>query len=202
MAPFTYLGTQLGEERSTSQVAYRFMWTGRLEVMLTGLEGCMCGEGTPPVRGSPPRSDILEAQNGLSAQERNTPGSLASPSVCVVLFGCLLLPLAYFFTLAAVRMRKTLPRRMRTESRTVSRYSPPDTGHIAVVGVGARGQAVIPLFRLVCSPCAQLGVCSVLVGVCRCRKRKFLSPESHIEHQRASDASSAEDVRQERRAGQ
>lgn len=36
------------------------MWTGRLEVMLTGLEGC--GEGTPPVRGSPPRSDILEAQ--------------------------------------------------------------------------------------------------------------------------------------------
>lgn len=109
MAPFTYLGTQLGEERSTSQVAYRFMWTGRLEVMLTGLEGCMCGEGTPPVRGSPPRSDILEAQNGLSAQERNTPGSLAYPSVCVVLFGCLLLPLAYFFTLAAVRMRKTLP---------------------------------------------------------------------------------------------
>lgn len=57
---FTYLGTQLGEERSTSQVAYRFMWTGRLEVMLTGLEGC--GEGTPPVRGSPPRSDILEAE--------------------------------------------------------------------------------------------------------------------------------------------
>lgn len=64
--PSTYLGTQLGEERSTSQVAYRFMWTGRLEVMLTGLEGCMCGEGTPPVRGSPPRSDILEAENGLS----------------------------------------------------------------------------------------------------------------------------------------
>lgn len=60
-APFTYLGTQLGDERSTSHVAYRFMWTGRLEVMLTGFEGCMCGEGTPPVRGSPPRSDILEA---------------------------------------------------------------------------------------------------------------------------------------------
>ncbi|TNN40255.1 hypothetical protein EYF80_049569 [Liparis tanakae] len=37
------------------------MWTGRLEVMQTGLEGCMCGDGTPPVRGSPPRSDILEA---------------------------------------------------------------------------------------------------------------------------------------------
>lgn len=36
-----YLGTQLGDERSTSHVAYRFMWTGRLEVMLTGLEGCM-----------------------------------------------------------------------------------------------------------------------------------------------------------------
>lgn len=65
LSPPTYLGTQLGEERSTSQVAYRFMWTGRLEVvMLTGLEGCMCGEGTPPVRGSPPppRSDILEAE--------------------------------------------------------------------------------------------------------------------------------------------
>lgn len=94
--PFTYLGTQLGEERSTSQVAYRFMWTGRLEVMLTGLEGCMCGEGTPPVRGSPPRSDILEAEKGLSggADRRNTRSSLASPCVCVcvVLFGSLLLP--------------------------------------------------------------------------------------------------------------
>lgn len=86
VAPLTYLGTQLGEERSTSQVAYRFMWTGRLEVMLTGLEGCMCGEGTPPVRGSPPRSDILEAENGLSggADRRNTRSSLASP--CVLFF--------------------------------------------------------------------------------------------------------------------
>lgn len=71
---FTYLGTQLGDERSTSHVAYRFMWTGRLEVMLTGLEGCMCGEGTPPVRGSPPRSDILEAGNrafGRGWKEQN-----------------------------------------------------------------------------------------------------------------------------------
>lgn len=87
--PLTYLGTQLGEERSTSQVAYRFMWTGRLEVMLTGLEGCMCGEGTPPVRGSPPRSDILEAGSGLSdgAERRNTRSSLASsPCVCVLSF--------------------------------------------------------------------------------------------------------------------
>ena len=56
----SYLGTQLGEERSTSQVAYRFMWTGRFEVIVTGLEGCKCGEGAPPVRGSPPRSDITE----------------------------------------------------------------------------------------------------------------------------------------------
>lgn len=82
--PCTYLGTQLGEERSTSQVAYRFIWTGRLE-MLTGLEGCMCGEGTPPVRGSPPRSDILEAENGLSqgANGENTRSSLLS--LCVVL---------------------------------------------------------------------------------------------------------------------
>lgn len=57
------------------------MWTGRLEVMLTGLEGCMCGEGTPPVRGSPPRSDIPEAENGLSgeAERRNVRSSLASP---------------------------------------------------------------------------------------------------------------------------
>lgn len=53
-----YLGTQLGDDRSTSQVAYRFMCTGRLEVIATGLEGC--GDGTPPVLGSPPRSDILE----------------------------------------------------------------------------------------------------------------------------------------------
>lgn len=28
------------------------------------------------------------SKHGLWAQERNTPGSLASPSVCVVLFGC------------------------------------------------------------------------------------------------------------------
>lgn len=115
VAPFTYLGTQLGEERSTSQVAYRFMWTGRLEVMLTGLEGCMCGEGTPPVRGSPPRSDILEAENGRSdgANGRNTRSSLAPPCVvyvreCVVLFlvpSVLLLPLPCFFRLLVVQMR-------------------------------------------------------------------------------------------------
>lgn len=79
--PPTYLGTQLGEERSTSQVAYRFMCTGRLDVMLTGLEGCMCGEGTPPVRGSPPRSDILEAEIELSGGEkrRNSRCRSASP---------------------------------------------------------------------------------------------------------------------------
>lgn len=83
-APLAYLGTQLGDERSTSHVAYRFMWTGRLEVMLTGLEGCMCGEGTPPVRGSPPRSDILEAGNGLSvaAGKSKTHSSLASRRGC------------------------------------------------------------------------------------------------------------------------
>lgn len=82
--PLAYLGTQLGDDRSTSHVAYRFMWTGRLEVMLTGLEGCMCGEGTPPVRGSPPRSDILEAGNGLSlaAGKSKTRSSLASRRVC------------------------------------------------------------------------------------------------------------------------
>lgn len=76
----TYLGTQLGEERSTSQVAYRFMWTGRLEVMLTGLEGC--GEGTPPVRWSPPRSDILEAEKGtaLTKAERKRGGNYSKQS--------------------------------------------------------------------------------------------------------------------------
>lgn len=86
--PLTYLGTQLGEERSTSQVAYRFMWTGRLDVMLTGLEGCMCGDGTPPVRGSPPRSDMLEAGNGRSdgASRRSARSSSASLRMCVVLF--------------------------------------------------------------------------------------------------------------------
>lgn len=83
------------------------MWTGRLEVMLTGLEGCMCGEGTPPVRGSPPRSDILEAarrKHGLSrgARGRNTRSSLSSPCECVLslsqrLLLLLRLPLAYFF---------------------------------------------------------------------------------------------------------
>lgn len=92
---FTYLGTQLGEDRSTSQVAYRFMWTGRLEVMLTGLEGCMCGEGTPPVRGSPPRSDILEAANKrLSGGDRSAgskPGAL--PASCFFYFVSLELPL-------------------------------------------------------------------------------------------------------------
>lgn len=108
--PLTYLGTQLGEERSTSQVAYRFMWTGRLEVMLTGLEGCMCGEGTPPVRGSPPpRSDILEAarrKHGLSrgARGRNTRSSLRSPCVLSLFFQrllfLLLLPFSLFFVQA------------------------------------------------------------------------------------------------------
>lgn len=84
-----YLGTQLGDERSTSHVAYRFMWTGRLEVMLTGLEGCMCGEGTPPVRGSPPRSDILEAGDGLSvAAGKSKPrSSLASRRDCSLFSG-------------------------------------------------------------------------------------------------------------------
>lgn len=77
----------------------------------------MCGEGTPPVRGSPPRSDILEAENGLSggADRRNTRSSLASP--CVLFFWwSLLLPLAYFFRLLVVQMRKTLPCAVGTES--------------------------------------------------------------------------------------
>lgn len=84
----TYLGTQLGEERSTSQVAYRFMWTGRLEVMLTGLEGCKWGEGTPPVRGSPPRSDIL-----LGRLQAKGAARLAwPPPARVVCCSCRLLP--------------------------------------------------------------------------------------------------------------
>ena len=76
----------------------------------------MCGEGTPPVRGSPPRSDILEAarrKHGLSrgARRRNTRSSLSSPRVCVLslsqrLLLLLRLPLAYFFRLLLLQTRK------------------------------------------------------------------------------------------------
>lgn len=111
-APFTYLGTQLGDERSTSHVAYRFMWTGRLEVMLTGFEGCMCGEGTPPVRGSPPRSDILEAGAFSRGWWEETPQSSGFSVPVFFFFGCLnfrspLLHNAY--TAPAYKTGKTVP---------------------------------------------------------------------------------------------
>lgn len=54
----SYLGTQLGEDRSTSQVAQRFICTGRAEDIVTGLKGCRCGPGAAPLRGSPPFSVI------------------------------------------------------------------------------------------------------------------------------------------------
>ncbi|GAA6088778.1 uncharacterized [Tachysurus ichikawai] len=73
-----YLGTQLGDERSTSHVAYRFICTGRLEVIATGLEGCGDGHGAPPLLGSPPpRSDMLLYSRAAGHLDR-----VSDPNIC------------------------------------------------------------------------------------------------------------------------
>lgn len=163
-APFTYLGTQLGDERSTSHVAYRFMWTGRLEVMLTGFEGCMCGEGTPPALGSPPRSDIPEAGAFSRGWWEET------PAVVWLLGACVLLSRVPKCSLPFAAQCARRSRAQDGGKRCVSSYSRAASGPISAAGIGPRRRATwsrfgfcdgaLQLRRLNLAPARCCGRCS------------------------------------------
>lgn len=150
------------------------MWTGRLEVMLTGLEGCMCGDGTPPVRGSPPpRSDILEADDGLS----DGAGQIQPGSSACVLFSTSSAAACFLLCGENALKDQTAPghNTIGEPSRVLLLAARQWTHHGHRWGFipedRRQSPSSVPL-------APRLGA---LLAAYRGRKRKFLSPESHSE---------------------